>query len=63
MFEGRRRERSPEELAKVAVEEHERVEVIRKADEYREQARRRALFMQENPPADEWEETPHFALT
>jgi glyoxylase-like metal-dependent hydrolase (beta-lactamase superfamily II) len=63
MFEGRRRERSPEELAKVADEEHERVEVIRKADEYREQARRRALFMQENPPADEWEEPPHFALT
>jgi len=61
MFEGRRRERTPEEIARASDEEHERVETIRKADEYREQARRRALFLQENPPSDEWEEPPHYA--
>jgi glyoxylase-like metal-dependent hydrolase (beta-lactamase superfamily II) len=61
-FEGKRRERSTEEVAKADEEEHARLEVIRKADEYREQARRRALALQESPPTDEWEEPPRFAL-
>ena len=37
-----------------------RREVIRRADEYREQARRRLLFRQENPPNDDWLEPPRY---
>lgn len=62
VYAGKPRERSAAEIAKAEDEEHERVEVIRKADEYREQAQRRALFLQENPPSDEWEEPPRYEL-
>ena len=61
MYSGRRRERTIGEIAREAGEEHDRLETIRKADEYREQARRRELFLQENPPSEEWEEPPHYA--
>ena len=60
---GKPKLRSADEVAKAADEEHDRLEVIRKADAYREQARRRALFAQENPPLDEWEEPPRYALS
>ena len=63
VFEGKRREPSPQETARAQAEEHERVETIRRADEYREQARRRLLFQQENPPDQEWEEPPHYQLS
>jgi endoribonuclease LACTB2 len=59
---GKPRERSAQELAQAEAQERERLEVFRKADEQREQARRRALFMQENPPIQEWLEPPRFDL-
>ncbi len=62
VYAGRPRQKSPEELAKVEEEEHERLDVIRRADEYREEARRRALNAQENPTMEEWEEPPRYAL-
>src|SRR5579883_2994547 len=62
VYPGRPREKTAEELARDEEEEHERLEVIRRADEYREQARRRALFQQENPWQEEWEVPPRYAL-
>lgn len=59
---GRPRQRSAEQLARDAEEEHERLEVIRLADQYRDQARRRATISQENPLLEEWEEPPRYAL-
>jgi glyoxylase-like metal-dependent hydrolase (beta-lactamase superfamily II) len=59
---GKARRRSPEETARSAAEEEERRDVMRRADEYREAARRRSLFLQENPPAEEWEELPRYEL-
>jgi glyoxylase-like metal-dependent hydrolase (beta-lactamase superfamily II) len=59
---GRPRERTEAERARDDAVEHERVETIRRADEYREQARRRQIFLQENPPEDEWIEPPHYQL-
>ena len=59
---GKPRVVSEDEQARVAVEEAERAEVIQKAEEYREQARRRALFLQENPPSHEWLEPPRYHL-
>jgi hypothetical protein len=61
-YEGVPKERSAEEVKKAEEEEHERAEVIKKADEYREQACRRMLFLQENPPLDQWEVPPKFDL-
>ena len=37
-------------------------DVMRRADEYREEARRRALIGQENPFMEEWEEPPRYGL-
>ena len=59
---GKPRERNAIEAMQAKEEEHARIEVIRKADEYREQARRRALFVEENPTQDEWEEPPRYEL-
>ena len=59
---GRRRRHSPDELTEAQAEERARREIIRKADEYREQMRRRFLFQQENPPSEEWEEPPRYEL-
>jgi glyoxylase-like metal-dependent hydrolase (beta-lactamase superfamily II) len=59
---GKPRQKAAEVAAKEAEEEHARLDVIRKADEYREEARRRALASQENPPSDEWEEPPRYEL-
>ena len=59
---GRPRQKTAEEIAQADEEEHERQEVIRLADEYRDEARRRALIAQENPWQEEWEEPPRYAL-
>lgn len=59
---GKPRQKSAEELARVEEEEHERLEVMRRAEEYREEARRRALYNQENPALADWEEPPRYAL-
>lgn len=60
---GKPRRRNDDELAKEAAEHATREAVLRQADEYREQARRRALFLQENPPTEEWLEPPRYELT
>jgi endoribonuclease LACTB2 len=62
VYAGRPRQKSDDELAREEDEEHERLDVIRRADEYREQARRRALFGQENPWLEDWEVPPRYAL-
>jgi hypothetical protein len=62
MEPGKPRGLSADEQAQAAEEDAERAEVLRKADEYRTQARRRALFLQENPPAHQWVEPPRYQL-
>jgi glyoxylase-like metal-dependent hydrolase (beta-lactamase superfamily II) len=62
VYEGKRREPSHGETAAAAEVEHQRLEVMRQADAYREEARRRALLQQESPPTQEWEEPPRFEL-
>jgi glyoxylase-like metal-dependent hydrolase (beta-lactamase superfamily II) len=62
VYAGRPRDKSAEELAREQEEEHERLEVIRRADEYREEARRRILIGQENPWLEEWEVPPRYSL-
>ena len=62
VYPGRARAISAAEAQKRTEEEQEHAAVIRKADEIREQARRRALFAQENPLLDEWESAPRFEL-
>jgi len=59
---GKPRPRSDEEVAQEAAEHATRDAVLRQADEYREQERRRALFLQENPPTHEWLEPPRYEL-
>lgn len=59
---GKPRTLSPEEEARATSEAVERAAVIRRAEEYREQERRRALFLQENPPTHQWLEPPRFML-
>lgn len=59
---GKPRHRSDEEVAREAAEHATRDAVMRQADEYREQDRRRTLFLQENPPTAEWEEPPRYEL-
>jgi hypothetical protein len=61
-YEGVRKDPSPEAAAARQAEEHARVETLRKADEVRAEMRRRQLFLQENPPADEWLEPPRYEL-
>jgi glyoxylase-like metal-dependent hydrolase (beta-lactamase superfamily II) len=60
---GKPRRPSEAEQAQAAAAATERDEVLRRAGEYREQARRRALFLQENPPTEEWLEPPRYELT
>jgi hypothetical protein len=62
MFYGKPRVKTPEEIAKADEEEHEKLDVIRRADEYRDEMRRRTLVSQENPFMEEWEEAPRYAL-
>ncbi|MPZ14883.1 MAG: MBL fold metallo-hydrolase [Chloroflexi bacterium] len=62
VYAGKPREKSAEEIARAEEKEHERLDVIRRADEYREEARRRALATQENPSSADWEDPPRYAL-
>jgi glyoxylase-like metal-dependent hydrolase (beta-lactamase superfamily II) len=59
---GKPRQRSAEETAKESEEHATRQEVMRQAEAYREQDRRRALALQETPPTNEWLEPPHYEL-
>jgi DNA-binding transcriptional ArsR family regulator len=49
-------------VAKVAEEEHERLEVLRKADEIRDQMKRRTVMLQEAGPSAEWDVQPRYEL-
>jgi ribonuclease/clavin/mitogillin len=60
---GKPRERPAAEVEREREEEHARQEVIKKAEEYQRQARLRALFLQENPPLEQWEEMPRYERT
>jgi ribonuclease/clavin/mitogillin len=62
VYPGKAKERPPGEVQKALEEEHERLEVIKKAEEYRDRARRMALFGQENPPMEAWEVMPKYEL-
>lgn len=62
LYPGTPRQVSPEEQAKRDAEEASRQETLRKADELRDEARQRALFLQENPPTAEWLEPPRYEL-
>ena len=59
---GKPRVLSPEQQAESDTETAERDAVLRRAEEYQSQARRRALFLQENPPTHEWIEPPRYQL-
>jgi glyoxylase-like metal-dependent hydrolase (beta-lactamase superfamily II) len=59
---GKPRVATAEEQARTAWEDAERAEVLQRAEEYRAQARRRALFLQENPPDHLWQEPPRYQL-
>jgi glyoxylase-like metal-dependent hydrolase (beta-lactamase superfamily II) len=60
---GKPRQRPAAEVEREREEEHARQEVIKKAEEYQRQARLRALFLQENPPLEQWEEMPRYERT
>ena len=59
---GTPRQPSPDAASVEAAEEHERQDILRRADEIREQSRRRAIFLQENPPDADWAEPPRYEL-
>jgi glyoxylase-like metal-dependent hydrolase (beta-lactamase superfamily II) len=59
---GKPRVLTADEQAQAAAEAAERAEAIRRAEEYRAQDRRRALFLQENPPDSLWVEPPRYRL-
>jgi endoribonuclease LACTB2 len=59
---GKSRTPDQSEVAQRVAEQRERTETMRRADEYREQERRRALMLQERPPSEEWLEPPRFEL-
>jgi endoribonuclease LACTB2 len=59
---GKPRTPDQSELAEREAEQRERWAVMRRADEYREQDRRRVLMLQESPPVEEWVEAPRFEL-
>ncbi|HEY3118669.1 MAG TPA: MBL fold metallo-hydrolase [Chloroflexota bacterium] len=62
VYAGKPRQKSADEVARNEEHEHERVEVIRLAEQYREEDRRRALAAQEFGQAAEWEQPPRYAL-
>lgn len=62
VYPGVPKERSPEEIEKEQREEQERQETIKKAEEYKQRAQRMALFLQENPPLQQWEVQPRYEL-
>jgi hypothetical protein len=63
VYAGKPRQRTESEISQAQAEAAERADVLRRADEVREQARRRALFLQENPPTEDWLEPPRYELS
>ena len=62
VYPGREREVSPEQVQRRAAEENEHAKILEQGDAIREQARRRALAIQEAPALEEWDEPPRFEL-
>lgn len=62
VYPGKPKHVDPNEVSKVAEEEHERLEILRKADEIRDQMKRRTVQLQEAGPAAEWDEQPRYEL-
>jgi glyoxylase-like metal-dependent hydrolase (beta-lactamase superfamily II) len=61
--QGTPRPYSEEDARQAAEEEKRRQAVIAQADEYRAQAARQALMLQEAPPTAQWQEPPLYALS
>jgi glyoxylase-like metal-dependent hydrolase (beta-lactamase superfamily II) len=59
---GKPHRRTESETSQAEAEATERAEVLRRADEVREHARRRALYLQEHPPTEDWLEPPRYEL-
>lgn len=62
IYEGKAKEASAQELTENQEEEHARVEIVRKADEIREQDKRRLVGRQEAGPRIEWDVEPRYEL-
>jgi glyoxylase-like metal-dependent hydrolase (beta-lactamase superfamily II) len=62
VYPGTPKKADPADVSKLAEEEHERLEILRKADEIRDQMKRRTVMLQENGPAAEWDEQPRCEL-
>jgi glyoxylase-like metal-dependent hydrolase (beta-lactamase superfamily II) len=63
VYAGTPRVRTAEELREAEEQEHERVEILRRADEIRDQMKRRTVAIQEAGPAAEWSEPPRYELS
>jgi glyoxylase-like metal-dependent hydrolase (beta-lactamase superfamily II) len=62
VHEGTPRHPDADEASRLATEAEERDETLRKAEEIRAQQQRRAIYLQENPPTQEWQEPPRYEL-
>jgi hypothetical protein len=60
---GKPRQPDADEGARLAVEAADREEALRKAEDIRLQMQRRAIFLQENPPTQDWLEPPRYELS
>ncbi len=61
-YAGIKKETPAADLAQAEEEEHARVEILRKADEIREQDKRRLVGLQEGGPRLEWDQPPRYEL-
>src|SRR5688572_7795162 len=61
-YEGTPRRPDADEAAHLSAEASEQEATLRRADEIRTQMQRRAIFLQENPPTQEWQEPPRYEL-
>ncbi len=62
IYDGIRKQTPAGDLVEAEEEEHARVEILRKADEIREQDKRRLVGLQEAGPRLEWDEPPRYEL-
>ena len=62
IYDGKRKQTPAVDLMQAQEEEHARVEILRKADEIREQDKRRLVGLQESGPRLEWDEPPRYEL-
>jgi glyoxylase-like metal-dependent hydrolase (beta-lactamase superfamily II) len=62
VYPGTPKRADPNEVSKLAEEEHERLEILRQADDIRDQMKRRMVQLQEAGPAAEWDQQPRYEL-